>query len=77
MSDPMRFEFNAAGELELNGRDHEPWEANCAVCGEPIRWVLDMFSFTTHPHRLAHARCAWTKEAFATQRALAPSGEDQ
>jgi len=43
-------------------------EANCAVCGEPIMWCLDMFSFTTGvPHRLAHARCVWTPAAFADQ----------
>jgi predicted amidophosphoribosyltransferase len=46
-----------------------PAEAVCPKCGEPIRWCLDMFSFTTgmqddHPFTLTHARCAWTREGF-------------
>lgn len=49
-----------------------PSEQDCAVCGEPIRWCLDMFSYTTgNPHRLAHARCVWTPEAFDSQKRLA------
>jgi hypothetical protein len=53
-----------------------PAEAVCPKCGEPIRWVLDMFSFTTgmdetHPFTLTHARCAWTPEGFRVQMRLA------
>lgn len=40
-------------------------EPLCAVCDEPIRWYIDMFTFTAGAdHRLAHARCVWTQEAF-------------
>jgi hypothetical protein len=47
-------------------------EAICAVCEKPIMWCLDMMSFTIdHPHRLAHARCVWTKSAFRKQERLA------
>ena len=64
MNDPQRFEFRADGALWHLGRDG--WqEAICPLCHEPIQWCLDMFSFTTgFPHRLAHARCVWTPEAF-------------
>ena len=68
----MRLVFYPDGTLHLEGRDG-PWEANCSECGEPIRWVLDMFSFTTGPtYRLAHARCVWTPGAFVAQAELAP-----
>lgn len=54
--------------------DPTPAEPPCAVCGEPIRWVLDMFSYTTgYPHELAHARCVWRKVAF--QREAEQAGE--
>jgi hypothetical protein len=52
-----------------------PDEAICPVCGERIRWVVDMFSFTTAAdgcHKLAHARCVWTKPAFRRQERDAP-----
>jgi hypothetical protein len=57
------------GEMGQNFR-----EAICAVCREPIRWSLDMFSFQTGdlPHFLTHARCAWRKSAFREQARLAP-----
>lgn len=49
-------------------------EAICCECGEPIRWVLDMFSFK-HNERggfdLGHAWCLWTPEAFDTGKAKA------
>lgn len=66
-ADVFRFEFREEdGEehLRLEGRDG--WrEAVCPICHEPIKWVLDMFSFTTgYPYRLAHARCVWEPEAF-------------
>ena len=49
-----------------------PPPVDCAVCGEPIMWCLDMFSYTCeNPHRLAHARCAWRPEAFDRQKRLA------
>jgi hypothetical protein len=62
--DTFRFQTDDEGHLEIAGRDG--WqEPICPICNEPIRWCLDMFSFTTGPrHRLAHARCVWTAEAF-------------
>jgi hypothetical protein len=49
-----------------------PPMVNCSVCGEPIMWCLDMFSYTCeNPHRLAHARCVWRPEAFDRQKRLA------
>jgi hypothetical protein len=45
-----------------------PPQPDCAVCGEPIRWCLDMHSYTLGtPHELAHARCVWRKAAFREQ----------
>ena len=42
-----------------------PKEPLCAVCEQPIRWFMDMFSFKPGPdRRLAHARCIMSKEAF-------------
>lgn len=72
MSEPFRLEFDANGHLFIEGRDG--WqEAVCVICDEPIRWCLDMFSFTTgFPHGLAHARCVWTGEAF-----LREAGKDE
>jgi len=55
--------------------DPTPDEPPCAVCGEPIRWCLDMFSFTTgYRHELAHARCVFTKAAFRDQERQASDG---
>lgn len=61
---------------EAGGRDG--WaEPICPVCDEPIRWVLDMFSFSTlgaHTpgvHTLLHARCAWLPGAFRREGRLA------
>ena len=77
MNQPFRFEFDDEGVLRLRGRDG--WrEAICPVCHEPIRWALDMFSFSTgDDHTLQHARCAWTPEAFDTQRELASPPEQE
>lgn len=63
------FEFFEDGTLRIVGEGgHEP---ACAVCGEPIRLVLDMFSFTSGFNEprfaLAHARCVWIPEAFHVQ----------
>ena len=76
MSDPMRFEFYD-DRLVLEGRDE--WrEAACPICNEPIRWCLDMFSFTTgFPHMLAHARCVWTAEAFEDAARVAAGKEPE
>lgn len=70
----FRFEFDSDGTLHQRG-GREGWaEPTCAVCHEPIRYCLDMFSFTTgSDHALAHARCVWTKEAFDRERSKAPS----
>jgi len=72
-NDPLRFEFDDSGVLHLRGYDG--WrEPICPVCGRPIAWVLDMFSFTTgFDYKLAHARCVWKREAFTRQRRLAPT----
>ena len=45
------------------------WEAKCAECGEPLRWILDMWSFRIAHARVeaVHARCAWTAEAFTNE----------
>jgi len=77
--DDFRLEFDDDGTLNLRGRNG--WrEPICPLCGEPIRWCLDMFSFTTSPHRLAHAACVWTAEAFEKLAlvggsVVAPEGE--
>lgn len=67
--DTFRFEFDPDGTLRMRGRDG--WqEAVCCECGEPIRWVLDMFSFKNTgdaSFALGHARCLWTREAFHEQ----------
>jgi hypothetical protein len=66
----FRFEFRD-DQLWLEGRDG--WrEAICPVCNEPIRWCLDMFTFSTgYPYILCHARCSWQPDAFDRQRKLA------
>ena len=54
-----------------------PKEPLCAVCQEPIQWVLDMFSFTAGAdRRLAHARCVWSKEAFRREGKRARAVEE-
>jgi hypothetical protein len=65
--DTFRFEFDEDGHFVLQGR--EGWrEPICVICGKPIAWVLDMFSFTTGPpYRLGHARCLWQDSAFREQ----------
>lgn len=75
-TDDFRIEFDEDGTLHVRGRNG--WrEPVCAVCRDPIRYVLDMFSFTTGPdHELAHARCVWTKEAFEREARLAPGDEE-
>lgn len=68
MNDPFRLEFDDDGSLHQRGR--EGWrEAVCPVCSEPIRWVLEMMSFTRDEtgFALAHARCVWTREAFGRE----------
>lgn len=64
----VRFEFGADGVLYVHwppAPSPDGWrEPTCPECGEPIRWVLDMASWTSPPHRLAHARCLWLPEAF-------------
>lgn len=76
MIDPMNFEFDDAGVFHLGGFDG--WrEAICPICEQPIRWVLDMFSFLSldkGTYRLAHARCAWTPEAFDVEKAKTQEG---
>jgi hypothetical protein len=72
--DVPRFEFDAEGHLTLSfGLYNEGWrEAVCVECGEPIPWVLDMFSFK-HNGRggfdLGHASCLWTPEGFDRPKA--------
>jgi hypothetical protein len=60
--------FDAAGHLHQAG--NVGWrEPICPECDEPIRWCLDMASFTTGPdHVMAHARCVWRKWAFTEER---------
>lgn len=75
MTEPQ-LRWHPDGTVSIDhGEMHEAFrEANCAACGDPIRWSLDMFSFGTGslPHRLQHARCAWTKSGFRRQERLAP-----
>lgn len=71
---------NDDGSVAWAPWDRLPQEAVCPKCEQPIRWALDMFSFTTgfdeaHPFTLAHARCLWTREAFDRQAASAPSND--
>ena len=68
MSEPFHLYFDAAGHLHLAGR--KGWrEPICPECDEPIRWVLDMASFTSgSDHVMAHARCVWRKWAFTEER---------
>lgn len=66
------FTFDKHGHLSLDfGLWNDGWrEAICPKCHTPIRWVLDMASFTSvepHGHLLAHARCVWLPEAFLRQ----------
>lgn len=74
--DDWRFEFLPDGTLRsIGSKGHR--EPNCAKCGEPIRWALDMFSFTTgDDHRLAHARCVWLPNAFFREAAAAARLEE-
>jgi hypothetical protein len=64
------------GRLTLSfGLYNESWrEAICCECGQPIKWVLDMFSFK-HNDRggfdLGHAWCLWTPEGFDRAKAKA------
>lgn len=75
MNDPFRFE-SENGHLYMRGTVGRPEDPACVVCGDVIRFVLDMFSFTTGPvHGLAHARCVWTANAFLHEGML--SEEDQ
>lgn len=49
-----------------------PKEPLCAVCDEPIAWCLDLFTFTPD-RQLAHARCAWIREAIQREAERAPT----
>jgi hypothetical protein len=68
--DDFRLEFDDDDTLHMRGfKDRR--EAICPICREPIRWVLDMASFTSGTdHVYAHARCVWTREAFLNQAEL-------
>lgn len=52
-------------------------EPICPECQEPVKWVLDMFSFSTLSqwdrggYTLMHARCAWIPSAFTRERTRA------
>ena len=54
-----------------------PTEPLCAVCDEPIMWILDAFTFvrpaTRGAPRLAHLRCVWTQEAIIRESKRAAS----
>jgi hypothetical protein len=67
--------MDAQGVLHLDTTYPKPFseaEPICPICEEPIRWCLDMFSFTTgYAHKLAHAHCVWTPEAFDREKKLA------
>jgi hypothetical protein len=75
IQDPL-LSFDAEGQLQLwFGLMNERFrEAMCCECGEPIQWVLDMFSFK-HNDRgsfdLGHAWCLWTPEGFDNAKARA------
>jgi hypothetical protein len=70
-----RLYFDNAGHLCLDFS--QGWrEPVCPECHEPIRWALDMSSFTSGPgHQLAHARCVWTREGFRREAKLASDHE--
>ena len=65
-------EYTTEGHLRIRNdypRTYESAEPICPVCNEPIRFCLDMASFTTgSEHRLAHAHCVWTPEAFDREK---------
>lgn len=73
MSDPHRIELverDGVIRCEMSGWDGFV-DPICPVCNEPIRWVLDMASFSTLEHgvyTLMHARCAWIPEAFDREK---------
>lgn len=73
------FGFDAGGRFVVDRPLGEvPREPVCCECGEPIAWVLDMFSFkaTTGRWLLGHARCLWTDDAFDREKAIeAPRDE--
>jgi len=72
--EPMKLALDEDGTLTLTGDIVEP---RCVICGEEIRWVLDMWSFAKNADRpgfsAGHARCLWTKNGFTEQRKLAPA----
>lgn len=75
-SDPWRVELvERDGVIRCEVTGYDDWvEPICPTCNEPIRWVLDMMSFTTKNggvFTMTHARCAWTPEGFDTERELA------
>lgn len=68
--------FDEAGRLVLDyGLMNQRYQqASCCVCDEPVRWVLDMFSFRHNDrgtYDLGHAWCLWTPEAFDNAKKLA------
>jgi hypothetical protein len=71
MDDTFRLDFDEDGHLCIIGRDG--WrEPICPECGQPIRYVLDMASFTAgYDSKLAHARCVWRKGGFRREERLA------
>lgn len=72
--------FDDDGRLTLsfgsmNERYAEPY---CCECGQPISWVLDMFSFKHNGrggYDLGHAWCLWTPAAFEKFKAKAGKAE--
>jgi len=68
--------FDEAGRLVLSfGLYNEGFrEALCCECGQPIQWVLDMFSFKHNDRggfELGHAWCLWAPEGFTRAKAKA------
>lgn len=51
-------------------------ECLCATCGDPIRWVLDVWSFVRDPDgsfSAVHGECAWTEEVVTRRRPISAS----
>lgn len=70
------FYIDNDGRLVMSfGLYHEQFvEPLCCECGQPVRWVLDMFSFKSSGRGdflLGHAECLWTSDGFDKARARA------